>query len=123
MFKKIKKTIFTAKVLIIVLVVLVVVGWGFTIYFAVRANKGSNIYCTQSMERLEKLNSYAVLLDNSRKLINQGRGLESLEMDIHFIGNGSLLAEWEDVVFGGNQEQDIQAYYDIIIDSLKFFSK
>jgi len=44
-------------------------------------------------------------------------------MNIHLINNGTLLAEWEDVVFGGNQKKDLENYFDVIIDALKFFSK
>ena len=56
-------------------------------------------------------------------MIKKEQGLDSLEADIHIFNNGTLLAEWENVVFGGNRQEDIENYLDVIIDSIKFFSK
>ena len=64
-----------------------------------------------------------MLLDESTILARQNKSFDVLEMDIRLLDNGSLLSEWEDVVFGGNQEEDLNNYFDVIIDSLKFFSK
>lgn len=120
MFKKIKQTVFQIKVLIIVFIVLIVVGWGLAIYFGLKTQTPIPATCEK---RLEKLNSYAVLLDESTKLARQNKSFDALEMDIRLLDNGSLLAEWEDVVWGGNQENDLNNYFDVIIDVLKFFSK
>lgn len=117
--KKVKEIIFKVKVLIIILIVLAVSGWGLVIYLSL-GEEAPTMACG---ERLEKLNSYAVLLDKSMKLARQEQSLDALEMDIHFLNNGTLLAEWENVVFGGNQERDLENYFDVIVDSLKFFSK
>ena len=120
MLKKVRQTIFQIKALIIVLIVLIAVGWGLAIYFGLKAQPPIPATC---VKRLEKLNSYAVLLDESTKLVRQNKGFDVLEMDIRLLDNGSLLAEWEDVVWGGNQEKDLNNYFDVIIDVLKFFSK
>lgn len=121
--KKIRQVIFKVKALIVVLIVLAVIGWFFAIYFGLKINKTeptSNLPC---VERLEKLHSYSVLLDESNQLVRQEKSLDILEKDILLLNNGSLLAEWEDVVWGGNQKEDLDNYFDVIIDSLKFFSK
>jgi len=120
--KKIREVIFKVKALIIILAVLAIIGWSFAIYFNVSDNP-KNIYCTKCVEKIEKTHSYSVLLEKSRKLIKKGQGLDSLEADIHIFNNGTLLAEWENVVFGGNRQEDIENYFDVIIDSIKFFSK
>jgi flagellar basal body-associated protein FliL len=117
--KKIKEIIFRTKVLIIVLIILAIVGWGLTAYFAFK-KKAPTITCG---ERLEKLNSYALLLNKSTELARQNKSFEVLEMDVRLLDNGTLLAEWEDVIFGGNQQEDLNNYFDVIIGSLTFFSK
>ena len=117
--KKIRQVIFKVKALIIILAVLAIVGWFFAIYFGTKT-KIPDLTCG---ERLEKLHSYALLLDKSTKLARQDKSFDVLEMDIRLLNNGSLLAEWEDVVFGGNQKEDLENYFDVIIDVLKFFSK
>jgi hypothetical protein len=119
MLKKIKEIIFRVKVLTIILVILTVSGWAIAIYFMTKPTPPT-ITCG---ERLEKLHSYALLLDKSTILARQEKSFDTLEMDIRLLDNGSLLSEWEDVVFGGNQQEDLNNYFDVIIDSLKFFSK
>ena len=116
---KIKEILLKAKALIIILAVLAAIGWGFTIYFGIKAK--TPVYT--SSERMEKVHSYSLLLDKSMKLIQQEQSLDVLEMDIRLIDNGPLLAEWENVVFGGNQEEDVDYYIAVIVDALKFFSK
>jgi len=122
--KKIRQVIFKGKALIIVLIILAIIGWFFAIYFGLKfinkAESSSNLPCA---ERLERLHSYSVLLDESNQLARQEKSLDVLEKDILLLNNGSLLAEWEDVVWGGNQKEDLENYFDVIIDSLKFFSK
>lgn len=107
------------KVLIIALAILAVIGWAFVIYF-ITQSKTTPAICS---ERLEKIHSYALLLDKSVKLARQDKSLDELEMDVRLLDNGSLLNTWQEVVFGGNQEEDLNYYLDVIIDSLKFFSK
>jgi hypothetical protein len=120
MFRKIKQFIFQIKVLIIIFIILAIIGWGLAIYFGLKSQASIPATCEK---RLEKLHSYALLLDSSTKLARQEKSFDDLEMDIRLLDNGTLLAEWEDVVFGGNQKEDLENYFDVIIDSLKFFSK
>jgi len=122
MFKKIKTILFNIKTLIIILIVLTVAGWSSTIYFGTKANSDNGL-CSKSEAKLEKLNYYALLLNKSMTLIREEKSLDVLEEDIRLLDNGTLLAEWENVVFGGNQKKDVDYYLDVIIDSLRFFSE
>jgi len=122
MFKKIKQLVFNIKALIILLIILIIVGWSLTIYFGIKANSGKG-FCIDVQQKLAKLNYYASLLNKSMQLIRQNKGLEVLEDDVRLLDNGTLLTVWENVVFGGNREQDVNDYLDVIIDSLNFFSK
>lgn len=110
---------FKPKILIIVLIILIVVGWALAIYFFSKS-RAPVFTCD---ERLEKLHSYALLLDRSNKLVRQDKSLDVLEADIRLLDNGSLFNTWQDAVFGGNQKRDVEYYFDVIIDSLKFFSE
>lgn len=123
MFGKIKKLISNIKTLIILLIILIVVGWSLAIYLGIKVNNIEKRLVNTYQDKIEKLNYYSNLLDKSLKLVRENKGLEVLEEDIRLLDNGSLLAEWENVVFGGNKEEDVNNYIDIIIDSLKFFSK
>ena len=118
--RKIKEIVFKTKVIIIALIILAVAGWGVAIYLSLSKETVSPITCG---ERLEKLHAYSLLLYESTRLARQEKSFDVLEMDIRLLDNGTLLAEWEDVVFGGNQPEDLENYFDVIIDSLKFFSK
>lgn len=122
MFQKIKKIIFSIKALIILLIVLIVVGWGLTIYFGTKLNSNKNA-CVNYSAKLEKLNYYSTLLAKSMKLIREEKSLDGLEDEVRLLDNGAVLAEWEDVVVGGNKEEDVNDYFDTIIDSIMFFSK
>ena len=102
---------------------MVIVGWGFMIYFGIKANKVGKLTSASCLEKLSKVNTYAKLLDESNKLSRQGKSLDSLEMNVRALNNGTLLAEWQNVVFSGNRKEDLNSYFDVIIDSLKFFSK
>lgn len=122
-FGRLKNFILKTKVIIIILLVLAIVGWGFMIYFGIKANKAERLSSASCLERLEKVNAYGVLLDQSNKLARQNKGLEVLEQNVRALKNGTLLAEWQNVVFGGNQKKDLDNYFDVILDSLIFFSK
>jgi len=122
-FKSVKLAIFKIRTLIIVLVILVIIGWGFMIYFGIKANKAEKMTSFSCLEKVERLNAYAILLDKSIKLARQEKGLEELEQEIRELKNGTLLAEWQNVVFGGNKKKDLDSYIDVILDSLMFFSK
>lgn len=121
MFKKIKKTFFNIKALIILLIVLIVIGWGLTVYFGLKLNSNKGL-CSSYQSRLEKLGYYADLLKKSTDLINQNKSLNVLESDVRLLENGTLLSEWENAVFSGKKE-DANNYLNVIIDSLTFFSK
>jgi hypothetical protein len=122
MFKKIKQLFFNIKALIIVLIVLIVISAGLSIYFGIKLNSNKGL-CTKDQVKIEKLNYYSVLLAESMKLIRAEKSLKELEDDVRLTENGVLLAEWENVVFSGNKEEDVNNYLDVIIDSLTFFSK
>ncbi len=122
-FKSVRQAIFKVKFLIVILVVLLIISCGFMVYFGIKAKKAEKLSSASCLERLEKVNKYAQILDQSNKLVRQEKGLENLEQDIRSTGNGTLLAEWQNVVFGGNKKQDLDNYFDVILDSLIFFSK
>jgi hypothetical protein len=122
MFKKIKQLVFNIKALIILLIVLIVVGWSLTIYFGLKLNSNKDV-CLDYQAKIEKLNYYAILLSKSMKLIRENKSLDVLEDDVRLLDNGAVLAEWENVVIGGNKKEDVNNYLDTIIDSLTFFSK
>lgn len=122
MFKKIKQIIFNIKALLIILIILTVISAAAAIYFGTKVNSNKG-FCTKLEERMEGLNYYSSLLEKSIKLIRENKSLDVLEDDVRLLDNGVLLAEWEDVVFSGNKEQDVNDYLDVIIDSLNFFSK
>ena len=122
MFKKIKRIFFNIKTLIILLIVLIVIGWGLTIYFGLKLNSKKDI-CLNYQSKIEKLNYYSTLLAESMKLIRENKSLDTLEDDVRLLDNGAVLAEWENVVVGKNKQADINNYIDTIIDALTFFSK
>jgi len=121
MFQKIKKIFFNIKALIIVLIVLIIIGWGLTIYFGIKLNSKKD-FCSNYQTKIEKLNYYSTLLAKSMKLIQENKSLKELEDDVRLLDSGPLLAEWENAVFTGKQT-DINNYLNVIIDSLTFFSK
>jgi hypothetical protein len=122
MLKKIKQLVFNVKALMILLIVLIVIGWGLTIYFGLKLNSKKDI-CLNYQAKIEKLNYYSTLLAKSMQLIRNNKGLDTLEDDVRLLDNGAVLAEWENAVNGGNKKDDANNYIDAIIDSLTFFSK
>lgn len=121
MFGKIKKIFLKKKALIVVLVALAVVGWVFAIYFGI--NQKKELTSTQCSQKLAKVSAYSELLDESNKLVRQKKGLEVLEADVRALNNGTLSAIWQNVVLGGNKEDDLNDYFDTILDSIMLFSK
>ncbi len=121
MFKKLKKIFFNIKALIVLLIVLIVVGWGLTIYFGVKINSRKDV-CTDHELKTEKLNYYVQLLQKSRDLIDRNQSLVDLEDEVRLLDNGVLTAEWENAV-ATNRKEDANNYLDVIIDALVFFSK
>lgn len=123
MFGKIKKIFLQKNLLIIVLAALVLVGWFFAIYFGIKINRAEEMTSASCLEKLEKVNTYSEILDKSNKLVRQEKGLDVLEADIRALNNGTLLTVWQNVVWGGNKKQDLNDYFDTILDSIMFFSK
>jgi len=123
MFGKIKNILLKRKALIIVLAVLAVVGWFFAIYFGIKANRPATISSTECLTSLERVHNYAAILDQSNKLARDKKSLDGLETQIRDTGNGTLLAVWQNVVIGGNKQQDLNDYFDTLIDSINFFSQ
>jgi len=123
MFGKIKKILLQKKALIIALAALAIIGWLFAIYFGINLNRAKEMVSTNCLEKLEKINAYSNLLDKSNKLVRQQNGLESLESDVYALNNGTLYNIWKNVVLGGNKKEDLNDYFDTIIDSLILFSK
>jgi len=121
MFGKIKKVLFQKKVLILVLAALAAVGWVFAIFFGIKLN--NKVSSSECMEKLAKVNAYSSILDQSNKLARSEKSLSTLEDQIRDLGNGSLFAVWQNAVSGGNKEQDLNDYFDTLVDSINFFSK
>lgn len=121
MFKKIKQLFLNVKALIIVLIILIVVSSGLTIYFGIKLNSNKNL-CVDNENSAEKLNYYSVLLSKSINLIRENKNLNALEDDVRLLESGVLLAEWENAVATGEKE-DAERYLDVIIDALIFFSR
>ncbi|MFH1129362.1 MAG: hypothetical protein V1686_01340 [Patescibacteria group bacterium] len=121
MFNKIKKIFFNIKALIVLLIVLIIIGWGLTVYFGLKINSESDL-CLSYQNKIEKLSYYSDLLKESTKLIHEDKSLDVLESDVRLLENGALLAEWENAI-ATNKKEDAEHYLDVIIDSLTFFSK
>jgi hypothetical protein len=122
MFGKIRKIFLQKKALTVILAALAVVGWAFAIYFGI-VIKGSEANPSGCSQKLAKVRAYSELLDESNKLARQEKGLEVLEADVRALNNGTLSAVWQNVVLGGNKEQDLNDYFDTILDSIMLFSK
>jgi hypothetical protein len=122
MLKKIKQLVFNIKALVILLIILIVIGWGLTVYFGLKLNSKGDT-CIDCQAKIEKLSYYSTLLAKSMALIRNNKGLDTLEDDVRLLDNGAVLAEWENAVNGGNKKDDVNNYIDAMIDSLTFFSK
>ncbi len=123
MFEKIQKVILNKKFLMILLSFLAIAGCFFAVYFGIRMRKAEKMTSVNCVKSIERVNAYGTLLDKSYKLVRQKRGLEVLEEDIRALNNGTLLAAWQSVVWGGNKHEDLNDYFDTILDSIIFFSK
>lgn len=123
MFGKIKKIFLKKKALIVVLVALAVVGWIFAIYFGIKMNQAKEMSSANCLEKLDKVHAYSEILDKSNKMARQEKSLDVLEANIRALNNGTLLAVWQNVVWGGNKEEDLNDYFDTLIDSIMLFSK
>jgi len=123
MFGKIKDVFLKNKVLMIVLLVLVLVGWFFAVYFGIKVNRTGNMSLSEYSAKMERVHAYSVILGQSNQLAREKKSFAVLENDIKALDNGTLLTTWQNVVLGGNKQQDLNDYFDTLIDSLIFFSK
>ena len=123
MFGKIKKIFLKKKALIVVLVALAIIGWVFAIYFGIKINQTKETNSVNYLEKLDKVRAYSEILDKSNKMARQEKSFDVLEPDIRALNNGTLLAVWQNVVWGGNKEEDLNDYFDTLLDSIILFSK
>jgi len=123
MFGKIKKIFLKKKALIVVLVVLAVVGWVFAIYFGVKMNQTKEMTSENCLKKIDRVRAYSEILDKSNKMARQEKSFDVLEADIRALNNGTLLVVWQNVVWGGNKEEDLNDYFDTLIDSIILYSK
>ncbi len=126
-FKKIKTVCFNFKALVIVLLVITVISLGLAVYFGINNAKIKKEFTEIGpQEKMEKLHSYAVVLEKFeqfKRQEGQGESMADLEMAVLATGSGVLKALFDDMIFGGNLEKDMDYFMDAVIDSLKFFSK
>ncbi len=115
------------KLIIIILTVLVVIGFGLTAYFAIQNNKIKKQFTNIGpKEKLEKIHSYVLVLEkfeNFKRKQGQENTTEQLEKAVLDTESGVLKALYNDVVLGGNLEKDLNYFMDALIDSLEFFSR
>ncbi|MDP2934636.1 MAG: hypothetical protein Q8N59_02655 [bacterium] len=123
MFGKIKKIFLKKKALIVILVALVIIGWIFAIYFGMKMNQKKEVGSMNCLEKLDKVRAYSEVLDKSNKMARQEKSFDVLETDIRALNNGTLLAIWQNVVWGGNKKEDLNDYFDTLLDSIMLFSK
>jgi len=123
MFGKIKKIFLRKKALIIVLIALAIIGWVFAIYFGIKMNQIKEMTSENCLEKLDKVRAYSEILDKSNKTARQEKSFDVLEPEIRALNNGTLLAVWQNVVWGGNKEEDLNDYFDTLLDSIMLFSK
>lgn len=121
------KVCFNSKTLIIVLVVLVVIGFGLAVYFGMKAaNLKKEFSEIGPKEKMERVHSYAVVLEKFEEFKRkEGRDntTDELERAVLATGSGVLKSLFDEMIYGGNLKKDMEYFLDAIIDSLKFFSE
>lgn len=126
-FKQIQKVCLNTKTLIIVLVILVVVGFGLAVYFGVKINALKKDFAEIGpKEKLEKIHSYALALEKFEEFkAKEGAGNTTAELEraVLATGSGVLKSLFDEILLGENLKEDMEYFLDAIIDSLKFFSK
>ncbi len=127
MFKKIKKICLNIKTLNIILVVLLVIGFGLAIHFGIKAaNLKKEFAEIGPREKLERIHSYALVLEKFEEFkIKEGakNTTVALERAVLATDSGVLKNLFDEIIFGGNLEKDMEYFLAAVIDSLKFFSK
>lgn len=122
-----KKICFNTKTLIIVLVILVVVGFAFAVYFGIKAaNLKKEFAEIGPKEKIEKIHSYALVLEKFEEFkAKEGAGNTTAELEraVLATGSGVLKSLFDEILLGENLKEDMEYFLDAVIDSLKFFSK
>ena len=126
-FIKTKKKRLGAKALIIALIVLVAIGFGLAAYFKIQVNNLKKEFAEIGpREKMETIHSYALVLEKFEEF-KRKEGAENttaeLERAVLRTNSGVLKALFDEMVFGGNLEKDMEYFLDAVIDALKFFSK
>lgn len=127
MFKKIKKICTNTKALTVILVILVIIGFGLTIYLGIKVSNLKKEFAEIGpREKMERIYSYAVVLEKFEEF-KRKEGIKDtaaeLERAVLATDSGVLKTLFDEIVFGGNLEKDMEYFLDAVIDSLKFFSK
>lgn len=126
-FKKLREIHFTTKTFIVILVVLIVIGFGLAIYFGVKVNNLKREFAEIGpREKLERIHSYAIVLEKFeefRRKEGAGKTTAELERAVLNTGSGVLDTLFDEMVLGGNLKKDMDYFLDAVIDSLKFFSQ
>lgn len=127
MFKKIKKICLNIKTLNIILIILLVIGFGLAVYFGIKAaNLKKEFAEVGPQEKLERIHSYALVLEKFEEF-ERKEGTKNttaaLERAVLATDSGVLKNLFDEIIFGGNLEKDMKYFLDAVIDSLKFFSK
>ena len=127
MFKKIKKICLNIKTLNIILIILLVIGFGLAVYFGIKAaNLKKEFAEVGPREKLERIHSYALVLEKFeefKKKEGAKNTTVALERAVLATDSGVLKNLFDEIIFGGNLEKDMKYFLDAVIDSLKFFSK
>lgn len=127
MFKRVKKTCFNTKALIIALIILVIIGFGLTVYLGIKmVNLKKEFREIGPREKLERIYSYVLVLDKFEKFKaeeGEKKTVVALEKAVLATDSGVLKNLFDEMIFSGNDEKDMNYFLDAIIDSLKLFSK
>lgn len=122
-----KKICFNARTLIIALIVLVVIGFGFAVYLGAKmADIKKEFSEIGPREKLERLHAYAVVLEKFEEFERKegaGDTTANLERAVLATDSGVLKNLFDEMIFGDNLEKDMKYFLDAVIDSLNFFSK
>jgi len=122
-----KKTPSKNKILIIILTVLIIIGFTLSIYFRIEMiNLKKEFSEIGPQEKLEKINSYAVVLEKFEEFKRkEGESDTSAELEkaVLATNSGVLKTLFNEMILGGNLDKDMRYFLDAVIDSLKFFSR
>jgi len=122
-----KKTLSKTKILIIILIVLIIIGFSLTVYFGTKvSNLKKEFSEIGPHEKLEKIHSYAIVLEKFEKFKRKEGGNNTtaeLERAVLATDSGVLRTLFNDMILNNNIDKDMEYFLDAVIDSLKFFSR